>query len=166
MLMEDYMQIIKRVIEEHEDIKLRVKLLGKTISDREALMTLDKVSTVLVPEEGHLAELRDAVLPELSRLEEGLNNHYAFEERNLPTILGELLMRGLCLEHDELRKQLTYVKSIIRESQLEGLSREELIAKGSEMHDEIYKYLSHKEEHLASEDGMFRLLEKIMEQES
>ena len=58
-------------------------------------------------------------------LNEGLNNHFTYEEEVLPPLLGELFIRTLILEHQNIKKDSNDTQQIVDNIKLEGLGREE-----------------------------------------
>ena len=105
--MSDNLAIIKGTIAEHRNIRGHVKLLGDTVADLEALFTLETERlewTVGSPEV--MSEKHRELQQKLSFLDEGLKNHFAFEGKALPPLLGELPMRGLILEHREIKNKI------------------------------------------------------------
>ena len=109
--MADNLAIIKRVIEEHLTIRGHVKLVGDSVTDLEALFALQKArpNWVLSQLEA-LSERQKKLQQTLSFLDEGLKNHFGFEEKVLPPLFGELLMRALIFEHREMGKEISEAK--------------------------------------------------------
>ena len=126
--MEDDLTIINKIIDEHKTIRENLKVAGDTVNDLEALQSLEQArrdSTVdqsRVPIE-KLTQLRRLI----GILEEGLGNHFNYEERVLPPLLGEVLMRALVIVHQKIRNEIGEAKSVIDNS-IEGLSQEESVA--------------------------------------
>jgi len=139
--MQDNLAIIRRVIDEHESIRGHVKLVGDSISDQEAL-------------------------PSLGFLDEGLRNHFAYEEKVLAPLLGELFMRALVLDHQEIRKEIDVAKSIVTEAKLEGLSREELLNKESHIQQVIKNMCYLIEEHAYKEETILEMLQKVLDEKA
>ena len=92
--MSDNLAIIERVIAEHQAIRTHVKLVGDALNDQEALESLLKSHADLIPGRVEiLSEEKDRLQQTVSSLEEGLNRHFDFEEKVLPPLFGELLMK-------------------------------------------------------------------------
>ncbi len=163
--MEDYLAIIKRLIEWHQTIREHVKLGGDSISDREALTSLEKVRADWVPGRPELlAKTQKKLQQAISSLDEGLKNHFAYEEEVLPPLLGELFMRALVLDHREIMKEINEAKSIATETRLEGLSREELLSKESYVQQTISSMCHLVEEHLTREETILEMLRRALEE--
>ncbi len=163
----DYLTIIKRVMDEHKIILGHLKLVGESLSDREALMNIEKVrEDVMTDFKATAAEKQSRLEQTLVMLESGLKNHYAFEERVLPPLLGELLMEALKFEHKQLLAQVEQVKSVIHSVTLEGLSRNEQLNEEAIMYGMINRIRRQKEEHLNREEAMLTLLQKILEEKA
>ena len=62
-------------------------------------------------------------------LEEGLKNHFAFEEKAFPPLFGKLLMKALIFEHHEIGRQIDNARTMLASIKLEGLRQSELLSK-------------------------------------
>jgi hypothetical protein len=161
--MPDELAIINRVIEEHATIKGHVKLVGDSVTDHEALASLEKARADWIPGRPEiLSEKQKKLQQTISSLEEGLGNHFALEERSLPPLLGELLMQSLVLEHRKIKKEIDVVKSMAAGIKLEGLSRDELLAKESQMQQMVDKLHQLVEEHATREEIILDMIQSAL----
>ncbi len=164
--MSESMAIIRRVIEEHQSIRGKIKLVGESLSDQEAITSLKRARVDWIPGRLEiLAEKQGKLQQTLNFLEEGLENHFAFEEEALPPLFGELLMRALLLDHREIRKEIAEAKSMAPDLSLEGLSREELILKESQIQGLIDGICRLIEEHAAREEVILGMLQRALQEE-
>jgi len=162
--MQDKLAIIRRIIDEHQTIKGHLKLVGDSVSDQEALAALQKAHADFIP--GRLevmSEKQKKLQQTMSALEEGLKNHFAFEEKALPPLLGELLMQALVLEHREIKNEIDEAKSTVESIKLEGLSREKLISKESHMQQMIDNICQLVEEHATKEEAILEMVQRALE---
>jgi hemerythrin len=162
--MQDKLAVIKRIIDEHQNIKQHVKLVGDSISDQEALNVLHKEHSDFIP--GRLeviSEKQKKLQQTLAFLEEGLKNHFYFEEKALPPLLGELLTQALILEHQEIIKEIENDKSIVANISLEGLSREELLEKEAYIEQVIDTLLQLIEGHATREETVLGMIRSALE---
>jgi len=163
--MSDNLAIINRVLEEHQAIRQYVKLAGDSVSDREALFSLEKARADWVPGQlDILSERQKGLLQTVSALDEGLKNHFAFEEKALPPLLGELLARALMLEHQEIKQEVDKVKSITAEAKLEGLSRDELLSKETNIQQMVDSICQLVEEHATREEAILAMMQRALEE--
>jgi hypothetical protein len=163
--MSDNLAIINRIIEEHQAIRGHVKLVGDSVSDQEALGVLGEIRSGWVP--ARLDILRDRyekLQKGTSLLEEGLRNHFAYEERFLPPIFGELLMRALISEHQEIRDEIGRAKKVLAEVKLAGLSREELVNTEIRIQQVTTSMIHVIEEHALREEVILKMLQRDLEQ--
>lgn len=159
----DNLAIINRMIDEHQAIRGHIKLVGESISDREALMSLERARADWVPGQLEiLGEKQRNLQQAMSYLDEGLRNHYAYEETMLPALLGNLFMKALILDHREIQEQLDKAKSLVADTKLEGLSREELLTRESHLKQVIDKICQLVEEHTLKEDTIFQMLKRAL----
>ncbi len=163
--MVDNLAIISRVIQEHQTIRGHIKLVGDSISDQEALTSLTATSPDWIP--GRLeimAEKQKRLQKTMSSLDEGLKNHFALEEKDLPPLLGELFMRALVLDHREIEKALDEAKSIIADIKLESLNREELLSQESGIKQIVDDICQLVEEHAGREEVVLEMVQKVLEE--
>lgn len=162
--MGDYLDIIRRVIEEHQAIRGHIKLVGETMPDREALASLEKARADWVPGRPKVpAETRDKLQQAIAELDAGIKNHFAFEGKALPPLLGELFMQAILLDHQEIIVALKEGKAVVAEIKLEGLTREELLTRESQIQEMINKIVGLIEEHVTREETLLDMLQRVLE---
>ena len=163
--MSDELDIINRVIEEHRKFRQYLKLAGDSVTDREAIASLQKARTDWVPGRLEiLAEKQKKIQQTVNALDEGLMHHFNYEEKHLPPILGELLTQTLLSEHREIRKGLDDVKNVVSETKLEGLDREQCLIEESRMHDFINNLGQAIEEHAHREEIILDMLQRALKE--
>ena len=160
----DNLAIINKVIEEHQTLRGHVKLVGDSISDQEAIASLTKARTDWIPGRPEImAEKQKRLQQALSSLDEGLKNHFDSEEEVLPSLLGELVMRAIILDHREIIKEIDKAKSLAADIQIEGLSRDELMSQESHIQRVINRISYLVEDHANSEEVILRMAEKALQ---
>jgi len=164
--MADNLKIVNRAIEEHHTIRGNVKLVGDSVSDLEALFSLQKARPdwILSSTEA-LSEKQDNLRQTISTLDEGLKNHFSFEEKLLPPLFGEFLMQALILEHREIKKRIDETKSLVTSTRLEGLNRRELLSQKAQIQQKVEGILQLVEEHAGREETILKMLKKALEAE-
>ena len=161
--MEDNLAIINRIIEWHQAIRGHVKLVGDSMSDQEALSALEKTRSDWIPGRLEiLSEKQERLQQTMGFLDEGLKNHFNYEEEALPPLLGELFMRALILDHREIKKEIDEAKRIVAETRLEGLSREELLSRESHIEQMINNICQLVEEHATKEEIILEMLQRAL----
>jgi len=162
--MSDNLAVIKRVIDEHHTIGRHIKLVGDSLTDKEALTALEKAHADWLPGRMEaLSETRNKLQQALSALDEGLGNHFDFEEKMLPPLLGDLLMQALLLQHRAIREAIDEAKSTVAGAKLEGLSREDLIAEESRIQQRIGNLCRMVEEHASKEEVILKMVRSALE---
>jgi hypothetical protein len=165
--MSDRLAVIERVIEEHKKIGGHMKLLGESLNDAEALAELEKAFTEWIPGRPEaISEKQGRLVRAVSFLGEGLENHFSFEERALPPLLGDLLMRALMLEHREILKEIEEAKSLLGDPQAEGLSREGQLVEESRIQQRIGVMSRRVEDHAEREELILEMVRKALEEEA
>jgi hypothetical protein len=163
--MVDNIAKIKEIIEEHQTIKGHVKLVGDSITDQEALLSLQSVRPEWIPGRLEILSHKQNKLEQtISFLAEGLKNHFAKEKEVLPSVLGEFLMRALLLEHKEIGESISKIKSMVTGTELEGLSRDELMAREAEIQQQVISLSGTIEEHASKEEQMLEMVQRALEE--
>jgi len=161
----DKLAIINRVIAEHQTIGQHIKLVGDSVSDEEALKSLEGAHADWIPGRPQaVSEKQKRIQQTISTLDEGLKRHFAFEEKSLPPLLGELIMRSLILEHREIREEIDKAKSIVADTKLEGLSRNELLSEEANMQNMVARIRQLVGEHASREEAVLAMVQKALEE--
>lgn len=160
----DPLAIISHIIKWHQTLSSHVKLVGGAITDREAISGLQRTHADWVPGRFEiLAEKQKRLQQVMGTLEDGLRNHFTYEEKMLPPVLGELFMRALILEHREVMKGIADAKSTVLGAELEGLSRDKLLAKESEIQQVINSLARTFEGHATREEVLLDMLQRALQ---
>ncbi|MFC1950914.1 hemerythrin domain-containing protein [Chloroflexota bacterium] len=164
--MTDHLNVIKSVSDEHQEIKGHVKLVGDTITNHEAADTLQKLRSQWIPGQlDVLATRLDKLKAALSALNTGLNNHFSYEEKSLPSILGDTLMKAVLIEHKQIKEEIANVRKLLDGVDFEGLEREAIIAKEMQVQQVITRILHIIESHANKEETVMEMIRKVLEHE-
>jgi hypothetical protein len=165
--MSDALAVITRVIAEHYTIREHVKLAGDTVNDIEALATLRKAHSGWTQSSTQtLIEKQKQAQQAISSLEQGLKNHFAYEETALPPLFGEILTRVLIHEHREISRQIEKAKTMLVDTKLEGLDQKTLLSKKSGILGIISHLCQAVEEHASREEIILNMIKKTLEGEN
>ncbi len=161
--MSDYLAKINEIVEEHRNIRGSVKLVGDSVSDQEALNSLKSVRSDWPPDRlDLLSEKQNRLRQTMGLLEEGLRNHFAKEEEVLPPLLGEFLMQALRSEHQDIVKAIRSAQAVVIDTELGGLSQEELTAKDSELKQVVSNLGQLIGGHADREEQMLEMVERAL----
>lgn len=162
--MPDALAIITMVISEHRNIREHVKLAGDTISDIEALLTLQKAQAAWSQSSIEaLEEKQNRLQQAISFLDEGLRNHFNYEEKTLPPLFGDLLMKSILHEHHEISRQIEDAKTNLNTIKLEGSGLQELLSKKEQMQEITSNICQAVEEHAHHEEIILSMMKKALE---
>ncbi len=162
--MSNDLDIINRIIKEHQTLRTHLKLVGDSFTDREAMGSLEKVRGDWAPGQMEaLTEKQNRLIRTISALVEGLTTHFSFEEKYLPSLLGELIMRALLLNHRQIRKEIDEAKASAASVKQEGLSPGEFLAQESQMRERIDSVLLLVREHLNHEEVVLQMTQRALE---
>ncbi|MFW6118563.1 MAG: hemerythrin domain-containing protein [Chloroflexota bacterium] len=162
--MPDNLAVVTRVILEHHAIREHVKLAGDTVNDIEALFALQKTQSGWGQTSiKSLTEKQAQLLQAISFLEQGLKNHFDFEEEALLPLLGELLAKAILHEHNQISRQINSAKTTLTSMKLEGLEQHELLSKKSVIQQDINSLRQAVEEHARHEEVILNMMKKALE---
>lgn len=165
--MPDALAVITRVISEHRAISGHVKLAGDTVNDIEALFTLHRTQSGWSQTSiAALTEKQEQLQQTINFLEQGLKNHFAFEEKALPALFGELLMKAILREHGEVAKQTETVKTVLASVKPEELEQRELLSKRAVIQQNINTLCQSVEEHAQHEEIILNMMKKTLEEDT
>jgi hypothetical protein len=163
--MPDALAVITRVISEHHAIRGHVKLAGDSVNDIEALSTLHRTRSGWSQTSiATLIDKRNELQQAVNFLEQGLKNHFGYEEKVLPSLFGELLMKALLYEHHEITRQIESVKILLNSTKMEGLEQPDLLSKKSEILLNINNLCQAVEEHAGHEEIILNMIKRALEQ--
>ena len=161
--MPDALEVITKVISEHRKITNHTKLAGDTMNDIDALFTLQRTqykagwSMTSVTD---LIKKRGQLLQTINLLEDGLKNHFGYEEEVLPLVFGELLMKAILREHHEILGQIENAQTTI--INLEGLDQDELFSKELVVLQIIKNLCQTVEDHAHHEETALNMMKKAL----
>lgn len=162
--MPDALAVVTRTISEHHAIRKHVKLARDTVNDIEALFTLQGAQTGWTQSSlTALIEKRGQLVQAISFLQQGLRNHFDFEEQALLPLLGELLAKAVVREHNQISMQINDVKAAVAGMQLEGLEPRELISRKSLIEQHISNLRRMVEEHTLHEEAILKMMKDALE---
>jgi len=162
----DSLAIINRILEEHQTIRGHIKLVGDSVSDEEALSSLEKARADWIPGRPEiLSEKKKKLQQTINALDEGLKSHFAYEEKTLPPLLGKLLMRSLLLEHQAIKKEIEEAKSAVANIKQEGLERDRLLSEEARMQQMVDDICQLVGEHAIKEDTVLTMVQMALKGE-
>ena len=162
--MPDVLAVINRVIEEHRKIREHVRLAGDSLNDMEALFALQKQrggwgqSSVK-----DLDEKQGRLQQAVSFLEQGLKNHFGFEEELLFPLFGELMEKAFLREHRVVRQQMESARTAVVSAEFTGLSQRESLSKKSVIQQMVNSLGQAIEEHAGHEEVILDMVKKTLE---
>lgn len=161
--MADELEIVNKVIDEHRNIRTHVKLVGDTVSDPEGLLKLEQARPDWMlgsPEQ--LSDKQTRLEQTLNYLYDGLQNHFALEEKWLPKVLGNIMMAALMLEHAELKSTIEDIRSTLGNSKIDQMSHEERLSFKWVMQQKIDEMSHMLESHAGKEETILGMVKKAL----
>ena len=162
--MSDTLRVIEEAIAEHHSIRENLKHAGDSVTDIEALFALHKA--IAGWSQSSVRELKDKqghLLKAIASLEQGLKRHFNFEEKELPPLLGEVLMKTIVSEHVEITGLIGKTKASLAEGVPEGLSQPEMLTRKAKIQANIHQIIEAVEEHAKHEEVILMMIKKALE---
>jgi hypothetical protein len=164
--MPDAITIINRVIEEHHKIRDNIKLAGDSLNDVEASFTLAKAYSGWTQSSAvELAAKKDQLIRALSALEQGLSAHFDYEEKYLPPLFGELLMKALLHEHREVLRKIESARKTAADIDVESGDSQQLLSRKTVVQESVNHLLQAVEEHAGHEETVLLMIRGGLESE-
>lgn len=162
--MSDKLTIVNRLIDEHQTIRTHIKLVGDSVNDLEGLLSLERARPdwMLNPPE-LISEKLNKMLQTAHLLQDGLKNHFSFEEKSLPPLLGEIVMRALILEHSDIRNALDGFLSTLLNTKIEGSTYEQLLTFKWNVNQRIEDLRQLLEGHATREETILKMMKRALE---
>lgn len=158
------LEIIRHIIEFHHTIRNELQRIGQSINDLEALFQLrSEYSSWSQSSIENLAESKTKLRETLKSLEEGLRKHFAYEEDNLPPILGEVMMKGLLVEHRAIRQEIKAADNLVFSTEYDSTGYEEAVLQKSRLQQAISNLAQSIENHASREETVLDMARKGLE---
>jgi len=160
----DTLAVINRVIAEHRLIRGDLKTTGASMADIEALFALHKATagwsqSSIREIEDKKAELLDGV----DWLWQGLKRHFGFEERALPGVIEEAVMKTIIQDHKKIAVLIDQIKTFLAEGLPEGGGQKEMLKRKATIQENIRHITEVVEEHSQYEEIILNKMKKALE---
>jgi len=118
--------IIDKITTEHHSIRNHVRLAGDSLNDIEALFSLQRAHAGWTQASvENLSSKKLQLQQALSQIDEGLRNHFTYEEKNLASLFGQALTKALKIEHREIIKEIERAEAVVVGTNMEGLNQKD-----------------------------------------
>ena len=160
----DQLAIIDKITTEHHSIRDHVRLVGDSLNDIEALFSLQRAHAGLAQASvDDLSSKRLQLQRALNQIDEGLRNHFTYEEKGLESLFGQALIKALKHEHHEIITQIEAAKEIVAETKLEESDQGDKLSDRSRLQQAVGSICQSVEQHAALEEQILRMLRKSLE---
>jgi len=157
--MQDDIEQVKHIIDEHTAIRERSKVVGDEINDLEALEDLKLLrDSFSGTDEIVLADKLKVLKQSMSHFIDSLSKHFDDEERLFPGVLGEPLARALKYEHQQITADITSIIAIGDNKGLDQISKQRSPAIVMHIFQRINALRKMVEEHALKEDTVLQML--------
>ena len=162
--MTDALKVIKDIISQHIKINDDVNLAEGKMNDIDAVFSANRSAYKVAWSVSSLAELfekRDKLLQTINIMDGGLKKHFKYEEKVMPLVFGELLMKDILHDHNEILAQIEKVKTCFKD--LERLNHDELLSKRVELLQSVNDLRKTVVDHAQSEEKILSSMKEVIE---
>lgn len=163
--MADALEVINNVIAQHGKVTEHVKTTGNKMNDIDAVFSVQRAAYKVAWSASSVKEMldkRDQLMETLTIMEEGLTKHFAYEEKALPLVFGDLLMKDILDAHTAIKAQIDKAKATLKD--LDGLDKDELFARRTELVDIVHDLRTTVTDHAHDEEEILGMIRKVFEQ--
>ena len=163
--MPDALEVIKSVLSQHFKITENIKTTGDKMNDIDAVFGVQVAAYQTAQSAfsvSNLLEKRDQLLKTIGILGDGLKNHFTYEEKVLPLVFGELLLKDILNDHKKIFGQIENVKTSL--INLERLNHDELLSKRLELIQSVNELSNVVVNHAHYEETVLNLIKKVFEE--
>jgi len=167
IVMPNALEVISSVIAQHGKVTEYVKTTGNKMNDIDAVFSVQRAAYKVAWSASSVKEMldkRDQLSETISIMEEGLKRHFTYEEKALPLVFGELLMKDILDAHKAISAQIEKVKASLKG--LEGLDKDELFARRTILVDGIHDLRTTVVDHAHAEEDILNMMRKVFEQKT
>jgi hypothetical protein len=161
----DALEVINSVLSQHFRITENVKTTGDKMNDIDAVFGM-RVAAYKTANSAFsvsdLVEKRDELLKTVEVLEEGLKKHFTYEEKVMPLVLGELLLKDILHDHKAIFKKIEDVKNGF--TNLDKLDRTALLSKRLELVNGVNDLSDSVINHAQYEEKVLNSIKKAFEE--
>jgi len=162
--MPDALEIINKVLSQHSKITEFVKTTGDKMNDVDAVFSI-RVAAYKTAQSAYstsdLLEKRNQLLKTIEILRDGLEKHFTYEEKVMPLVFGELLLKDILHDHKKISGQIENVKTTLVD--LEKLNHEELLSKRLVLIQSVNDLSDNVINHAQYEEKVLNMIKKVFE---
>ena len=163
--MPDAIEVVTNVLAQHATITGYVKDTGDKMNDVDAIFSVQRETYKVAWSSSSPVELLEKskqLMEKIQILEDGLKNHFAYEEKVFPLVLGEIVLNDIWSAHNDIQERIDDVKKQL--NSLEGLEKDELYAKRADLLKSVNELSDAITNHARSEDRILNMTKKLFEE--
>jgi hypothetical protein len=149
---------IDNLLEEHMAIRGHLNLVLSLTREWKAVLNLKEAILENPTRMQEVVEKRNGLRQAMGYLEDGLKNHHIHEDEVLPSLVGDLLMRAIRKEHNELLHRFNRIDEVLLNEKVETF-----FENGNETLQHIDDLCGHARAHSLREDGILYFLKRLPE---
>jgi uncharacterized protein YkvS len=165
--MKNALEVIEKVISQHSQLTENVKTTGDKMNDIDAVFSTQRATYKTAQSASsvtNLLEKRDQLLQTVNILGDGLKKHFDYEEKILPMVFGEFLMKDILHDHHKILEKIEHAQTSL--VKLEKLNYEELLTKRLEIIQNINDLSQTVLNHKRYEENVLNLTRKIFNEKA
>ena len=146
---------INSLLGEHKAIRGHLNMVLEITSAWKAKLASRKTARISQDEQSEFSDKQAGLRQAMADLEDGLKNHHAHEDEVMPLLVGDLIMKAIRMEHNEMLERFSRIDQVL----LDNL--DVVLEKGRDTLEQIEELVHFVRTHSTREDGILHLLEEL-----
>ncbi len=117
--MRERLSNVESLMNEHEAIRGHAKQVRELVKDLESILGEEEKVGSRSQYIAAVSLKQQALKQTVGYLEDGLRTHHAHEEEVMPPLVGDLLMRGIRMEHEEQLQQFKKINPALQDNDVQ-----------------------------------------------
>ncbi len=117
--MRDTLSTVQSLLNEHEAIRGHMQQVRGSVKDLESILNQEAKRRNHSEYLAVVTGKQQALKQTWGYLEDGLRMHHAHEDNVMPPLVGDLIMQGIRLEHDEQLRQFNKINPALQDSDVQ-----------------------------------------------
>ncbi|MBI4303373.1 MAG: hypothetical protein HY665_03440 [Chloroflexi bacterium] len=159
-MLNDNATLVNKLSYEHEVMKRWLGGLRASVDEEEAVFVKQAIEQDVSRLQA-VVQKQYNLLQSLMSFTAGIAEHAEREACIFPLLVGDTLAQGLVLEHQEIRAELSRIKSLLVGMDMKNSSREDLLFRSYDLRHATDRICHLMYVHMAKEDAILDLLKKV-----
>lgn len=147
---------INSLMDEHKAIRGQMNMLIEIMEHWKTRLASWDISQMDDVARQTVSNNLDGLRMAVRDLDDGLKNHHNHEDEVMPPLVGDLIMKAVRMEHDEMLRRFGVINSVLLDEKIETF-----IQNGLETLQHIEDLAAYARTHSLREDGILHFLKQL-----